>query len=283
MTDSGPGNGILTAGGRWATLRWGLRSDPGQLRTNNEDFAGVVAPDGAEGGWDRSPMFVVADGMGGHASGEVASSVAVTVALESWSSGPPGANALRGALRSANLAVFDMANKPEHRGMGTTITALCFEGNQAAVAHVGDSRAYLVHGASCTQLTSDHSRVAEMVRMRMLSPEKAADHPLRSQLTRSLGSEPLVQVDLTRHAVERNDVLVLCSDGLWDLVSRAEIAQAVLPLQSEHEEARGAASTLVDLALARGAPDNVTAVVVAVTSDPPIAPEARRSFFRRRS
>jgi protein phosphatase len=253
------------------------------VRTNNEDFAGVVAPDGPESTWDRSPIFVVADGMGGHASGEVASSLAVTVALDSWASGPPGANALRGALRSANLAVFDMANKPEHRGMGTTITALCFEGGQAAVAHVGDSRAYLVHDSVCTQLTSDHSRVAEMVRMRMLAPEKAADHPLRSQLTRSLGSEPLVQIDLVRQAVVRGDVVMLCSDGLWDLVSRTEIADAVAPLQSEHEEARGAASNLVDLALSRGAPDNVTAVVVAVTSDPPIAPEGRRSFFRRRS
>jgi len=283
MTDSGPGNGILTAGGRWSTLRWGLRSDPGHLRTTNEDFAGVIAPEGAETTWDRSPLFVVADGMGGHASGEVASSVAVTTALDAWASGPAGSGALRGVLRSANLAVFDMANKPEHRGMGTTITALCFEGSQAAVAHVGDSRAYLVHDSACVQLTSDHSRVAEMVRMKMLSPEQAANHPMRSQLTRSLGNEPLVQVDLTRQTLERGDVLVLCSDGLWDLVSRAEIALAVAPLQSEHEEARGAASTLVDLALERGAPDNVTAVVVAVTADPPIAPEARRSFFRRRS
>lgn len=283
MNDSGPGNGILTAGGRWSTLRWGLRSDPGHLRATNEDFAGVIAPEGPEATWDRSPLFVVADGMGGHASGEVASSVAVTTALGAWTSGPAGSNALRGALRSANLAVFDMANKPEHRGMGTTITALCFEGNQAAVAHVGDSRAYLVHGNTCTQLTSDHSRVAEMVRMKMLSPEQAANHPMRSQLTRSLGNEPLVQVDLTRQTLERGDVMILCSDGLWDLVSRAEIAQAVAPLQREHEEARGAASTLVDLALERGAPDNVTVVVVAVTADPPIAPEARRSFFRRRS
>ncbi len=207
----------------------------------------------------------------------------MTVALETWVSGAAGSNALRGAMRSANLAVYDMANKPEHRGMGTTLTALCFEGSQAAIAHVGDSRAYLVRGEECTQLTADHSRVAEMVRMKMLSPERAAGHPMRSQLTRSLGSEPLVQVDLTRQPIERGDVLVLCSDGLWDLVSRHEIAHAVQALQREHEEARGAASTLVDLALERGAPDNVTAVVVAVTADPPVAPESRRSFFRRRT
>jgi PPM family protein phosphatase len=167
--------------------------------------------------------------------------------------------------------------------MGTTLTALTLSGREALIAHVGDSRAYRVHGGQCTQLTSDHSRAAEMVRMKLITPEQAANHPNRSMLTRSLGGEPAVQIDLIRQPIEDKDVLVLCSDGLWDLVSRAEIAEVCGAIgSSTFPTPNEAAPHLIDLALKRGAPDNVTVLLVRVTSALPFPPAlAKRSFFRR--
>jgi protein phosphatase len=167
--------------------------------------------------------------------------------------------------------------------MGTTITALTLAGREAVIAHVGDSRAYLVRGDQCTQLTTDHSRAAELLRMRLITPEQAADHPARSMLTRSLGADMMVSVDIVKQPVARNDVFVLCSDGMWDMVSRPDIAHIVggigsddLPTPAE------AARRLTETAIKRGATDNVTALVVRITSDQPIAAgAARRSFFRR--
>ena len=164
--------------------------------------------------------------------------------------------------------------------MGTTVVALTIAGNEVHVGHVGDSRAYLVRGRQCTQLTSDHSRVAEMLRMRLITPEQAATHPARAQLTRSLGATPSVRVDVNNSLLERHDSLILCSDGLWDLVSKSEIAALTVK-----RPAAEAAQTMLDLALERGAPDNVTVVVVTVTADLLAAPSApERSwlpFFRR--
>jgi protein phosphatase len=168
--------------------------------------------------------------------------------------------------------------------MGTTLTALTLAGREALVAHVGDSRAYLVRGATCTQLTSDHSRVAEMVRMKLLSPEQAARHPARSQLTRSLGGAVSLQVDIVRQPIERDDVFVLCSDGLWDEIASAELAGvARAVVGGEVRNPAAAAAHLVGLAIERGAADNVTAIVVRVATNLPIPAAApRRSLFRRR-
>jgi protein phosphatase len=251
------------------------------MRESNEDFAGAFVLTTPDDAWDRGPLFVVADGMGGHAAGEVASAVAVQAALDHWSQGTPGPppQALRAAFRAANVAVYDAAVEPGHRGMGTTIVGATFAGHEAIVGHVGDSRAYLVHGGECVQLTGDHSRVGEMVRMRLLSPEEAAQHPARSQLTRSLGSDPGVQVDLTRQPIEAGDALVLCTDGLWDLVARAEMADAFAT--SQPASAAALSDTIVDLAIKRGGSDNVTAAVIVVTSALPIPAAAGRRLFRR--
>ena len=280
MTDSAAlppqasGNGRFDANASTGTFAWAVRSDPGQVREHNEDFAGAW-----HDGEDRGPIFVVADGLGGHAAGEVASRLAVDAALNDWTSGSPSAPqaAIRNAVRKANVAVFDAALEHNKRGMGTTIVAATLAGREAVVAHVGDSRAYLVHEDRCTQLTADHSRVAEMVRMKLITPEQAANHPARSMLTRSLGGEPMVQVDVNRHPVEHGDVLVLCSDGLWDLVSRNELTEAA------RLGPREAADHVVELALKRGAPDNVTVLLVSVTSQEPVpAASGRRSLFGRR-
>jgi protein phosphatase len=267
-------------------LSWGLRSEAGPLRGHNEDYAGVFAPTTPDDSWDRGPVFVVADGLGGHAAGEVASRAAVEALLSSWTDGTPDdpAKALRAATRVANTAVLDRSFTDGRSGMGTTLTALTLAGRNAILTHVGDSRAYLVRGDSCRQLTTDHSRVGEMMRMKLLTPEQAANHPARSQLTRSIGGDLTVQVDVVRESLEVGDTFVLCSDGLWDDVRSQEIA-AIAGALGSHElpTAVAAADALVSLAVERQAADNVTAVVVHVPSGLPIpaAGARRRSLFRR--
>ena len=278
------GNGSLAAHAVLSKLSFAMRSEIGRVRATNEDYSDAFVPTTPDDAWDRGPLFAVADGMGGHAAGEVASRVAVQAALETWSRGAPSApvSGLRGSIRAANIAVYDAAMEPGHRGMGTTILLLTLAGREAIVGHVGDSRAYLVRRSVCTQLTADHSRVGEMVRMKLLTPEEAAVHPARSQLTRSLGADVAVQVDLTRQPVEQGDTVLLCTDGLWDLVSRAEMAASVAGA-GEHPSAPPAAAVdeLVELALKRGAPDNVTVLTVSVTSALPIPAAAGRRLFRR--
>jgi serine/threonine protein phosphatase PrpC len=263
-----------------------MRSEAGDVRPHNEDYAGAYAPTTPDDAWDRGPLFVVADGLGGHAAGEVASRLAVETVLASWTTGVAAAprQALRTAARAANTAVYDAGLELGRRGMGTTLTALTLAGREALVVHVGDSRAYLVRGDQCSQLTPDHSRAGEMLRMKLITAEQAATHPARSMLTRSLGADLSVQFDVVDSSVEAGDTFLLCSDGLWDSVRRAELAGAAASIGTEAAPTPAqAADALVDLALKRGAADNVTVVVVRVKSDRPIpAASSRRSLFRRR-
>ena len=174
----------------------------------------------------------------------------------------------------------DAGHDTGRRGMGSTLTALALAGREAVIAHIGDSRAYLVRSGQASQLTADHSRVGEMLRMRLITAEQAARHPARSMLTRSLGTEPMVQIDLVRQAAELGDVFVLCSDGLWDSVARGEIAQ--LAGGGGEDEARtpaAAAASLIELALKRDAPDNVTVAVIRLLAH---GPAQGRRLFRRR-
>jgi PPM family protein phosphatase len=279
------GNGRIEAHAVLAKLAWGLVSDPGKVREHNEDFAGAFVPTTPDDAWDRGPLWVLADGMGGHAAGEVASRLATDTVLATWTAdNPPApANALRSGVRAANVAVLDAGMEQGRRGMGTTLCALTLAGTDAFIANVGDSRAYRVRDGACTQLTTDHSRVAEMLRMRMITPEQAANHPARSMLTRSLGGEPIVQVDVVKEAIRKDDTFVLCSDGVWDVVSRGDIAEVAVAIGSGDLPTPGdAARRLVDTAIGRGTTDNVTAVVVRITSERPIpAAGGRRLFFRK--
>jgi protein phosphatase len=287
VNDRTVGNGELQGHAVLAKLAWGLRSHCGPVREQNEDYAAALVSTAPDDAWDRSPLFVVADGMGGHAAGEVASRTAVVSVVGAWTSDAPigSAKGLRAAVRAANLAVIDAAEEPGRHGMGTTLTALTLSGREASIAHVGDSRAYLIRGDSCIQVTVDHSRAGDMLRMKLITAEQAANHPARSQLTRSLGSDPLVQVDVYRQSIEQGDTWVLCSDGLWDVVGSRDIVDTIGAIGRDRDIATAgdAAQQLVDLAIERRTLDNVSAVVVRVTSDRPIPPELRRSRFRRRS
>jgi len=280
------GNGHLSGGATMGKFSWGYCSDPGEAREHNEDFVSAKVATTPDDAWDRSPLFALADGMGGHAAGEVASRVAVETAIDTFVDASPGSlpQMLRGAVRSANLAVSDAAMTEGRHGMGTTMLLAALSGHEAVLANVGDSRAYLLRGESCLQLTTDHSRVAEMVRMRMISPEQAATHPARSQLTRTLGGDPFTQADIVRQPISRADVIVLCTDGLWDVTDHGALVAAAGRLANrDTATARDMADQLVSQAITRGATDNVSAVVIHITSDLPIPPAGRRRLRFRRS
>jgi serine/threonine protein phosphatase PrpC len=237
-----------------------LRTDVGRVRSENQDFGSVVNPidQGAHSG---ERLLIVADGMGGHRGGATASRMAgETVKTQYEASGTDDiTGALHDALTRANSRIFNEAQtNADLRGMGTTTSALLVRGNQAWLAHVGDSRIYLVRGDSITQLTEDHSLVAVMVREGLLTSKEAEHHPRRNVLQRSIGVSEEVDVDVRGpFEVQELDTFVLCSDGLHGLVKPDEIKDIVLKSISIEE----AADTLVKCALERGGPDNVTVIV----------------------
>ena len=228
---------------------FGSRTDIGCVRDHNEDSL-VVQP----------PLYVVADGMGGHAAGEVASEIAVQVIAERAPSTPDGAE-LSAAVGAANEEILLAARDGRGRdGMGTTVTAAILEGERLVIAQVGDSRAYLLHQGRLQQLTRDHSLVADMIEAGRLTPEEARVHPGRSVITRALGSVEGTQPDIYELNVEAGDRLLLCSDGLTGMVRDAEIEKIL----SHVHDPQQCASQLTDEALAAGGHDNVTVVVVDV-------------------
>jgi protein phosphatase len=236
------------------------RSDVGRRRPANED-AYALAP--------SLGLFLVADGMGGHVAGQVASQLAAKSTVEALQQ-VHGRDAtltekLRYCVACANRHIFETAQaKPELAGMGTTLVAVLAGRGRVALAHVGDSRAYLVRGGRIRQLTDDHSLVADLVRRREISPEAAHDHPHRHVLTRALGVRRRIDADLAELTPAAGDVLALCSDGLTNHVGDAEIATAV----ANEEQLDDACARLVDLANGRGGEDNITIALVRCDENP---------------
>lgn len=222
-------------------------SDVGLVRSGNED-AYLISP----------PLYAVADGLGGHSAGEIASSIAVET-LQDTAPRRADAKALGRAVRQANTAVITAAEDGRGRsGMGTTITAAMIEGTRIAVAHVGDSRAYLLHLGELQQITDDHSMVADMVRRGTLTLEESRHHPNRSVITRALGSDPNLLVDTLEVDAAPGDRLLLCSDGLTSMVEDQLIEQV---LGASHTPQQ-TVDRLIGYALDAGGQDNVTVVVV---------------------
>jgi PPM family protein phosphatase len=223
-------------------------TDVGRVRDGNEDDYIDQA--------DRLGLVAVADGMGGHRGGEVASATA----LEALRAAVANGQTLRDAIEGANDAVLEKsASDQELHGMGTTLTAgMLGSDGYLTVGHVGDSRAYLVRDGELTQITNDHSLVEEMVRGGELTPEQAEVHPQRSIITRALGIDPQVEVDEYPIDLQPGDRILLCSDGLTTMVRPDEIANI---LNREHDPKR-AAQLLVDAANEAGGEDNVTAVII---------------------
>ena len=247
-----------------ATTTFGSRTDIGCLRDHNEDSL-VVTP----------PLFAVADGMGGHAGGEVASEIAVNVLAERAPAHPDPA-ALGRAVEEANRAIIVAAHEGRGReGMGTTMTAAMLEGERLIIAQVGDSRAYLLHQGKLQQLTRDHSLMADMIEAGQLTPEEARSHPNRSVITRALGSDPHTQPDLYEINVETGDRLLICSDGLSGMVCDNDIESTLARVRDPQR----CASQLVNEAIANGGHDNVTVIVADVTG----FAEVRRKKMARKT
>src|SRR3954447_5022066 len=233
----------------------GASTNTGQVREGNEDSYLVDR---------RLDLFAVADGMGGHRAGEIASATALDGLKLAVTEGNPVAD----AVGRANTAVWDKAAADtELAGMGTTLTAAIFDAGTLTIAHVGDSRAYLLRGDQLERLTTDHSLVEELIRDGKLTEEQAAVHPQRSIITRALGVDSSVEVDVYSLVLESGDRVILCSDGLTSMVRPAGIAE----LLRAETDPTAAANALVDAANAAGGEDNITVVVldaVAEAKDP---------------
>jgi protein phosphatase len=242
-------------------------TDVGRKRKGNEDSLFLNA---------EQRLYVVADGMGGHAAGEIASRVAVDAINEfvvltgggeeiTWPFGLDESisydgNRLKTAIRHANRKVLEATRESaEYEGMATTVAAVLVDGEVANLAHVGDSRIYLWSGGELRQLTSDHSWVNEQIQSGVISAEQARSHPLRNVVTRALGGRSDLVVDVQSRRVREGDVLLLCSDGLTTMITDDGIA-AILE-RAQGDVAR-AAQELVDEANARGGDDNITVVLL---------------------
>ncbi|MEV6301580.1 protein phosphatase 2C domain-containing protein [Actinoplanes sp. NPDC051861] len=234
-------------------LRWAAVTDQGHVRSNNEDshYAG-----------DR--LLVVADGMGGMAAGDLASRITIDamVSLDVPIGTEHQMDALHKALEMANGRIAEMvAADPSLQGMGTTLTAVLFNGERAAMAHVGDSRAYLLRDGRLNQLTKDDTYVQMLIDQGLLKPEEAAGHPRRAVVTRVLQGEPVSPAYVIVEPVP-GDRWLLCSDGLTGVVADPVIEQEMQTIA----DPKSCAERLVDLALRGGGPDNVTVIVADVTS-----------------
>ena len=244
--------GAQTVTGSTARLSWGARSDVGLVRSHNEDSFLV-----------RAPLFAVCDGMGGHAAGEVASAIAVQSLADQ---APMNADdiLLGAAVEAANTAVIKGASEGKGKaGMGSTCTCLLIEDDHMAIAHVGDSRLYLLHRGTLVRLTHDHSYVEELVDAGEITADEARVHPSRSVITRALGSDPDMYADHFTLNVSTEDRLILCSDGLSSMIEDSEIE--AIAVSSATPQA--AADNLVAAALTAGGHDNVTVIVVDVIDD----------------
>ena len=234
-------------------LVFAAATDVGRMRKNNEDSY-----------LSSKPVAAVADGMGGHSAGEVASAIAIEelAALRErgpWENETAATDDLKQAILRANRRIREMAAS-DHKlnGMGTTLVALLEDGDMVHVANVGDSRGYLLRQGELSQVTVDHSLVQELVDDGRLSPEDAERHPQRSVITRALGIDPEVEFDLFTYKLQVGDRLLLCSDGLSDVVGTTQIRNVLLRVRSPQKAAR----QLVTVANEQGGPDNITVIVV---------------------
>jgi protein phosphatase len=253
------------------------RTDVGRTREHNEDSflvadltAGTIGEEAVirtHSVGPRGALFMVADGLGGAAAGEIASNMAVEVVLQelqrTWVSSPKSdpdafAHAMKKACETANARIYDYAMKnPDHRGLGTTATMAGLLGDTLYLVQVGDSRAYLIRGGVAQQITKDQSLMQRLIEAGELTPEEAEQSERRNIILQALGPEPTVKIDLTHQRVRRGDMLVLCTDGLSGQVRKEDIASVV----SEQPDLEHAGQTLINRANENGGPDNITVVI----------------------
>jgi PPM family protein phosphatase len=230
------------------------RSDQGRIRTTNEDSC-IANPD--------KKIFIVADGMGGHAAGEIASQITAKTVEEILSGGDPGfgtPDLLRFAIQEANTRVFETQKvQSEYRGMGSTLTALTFTDQEYHIAQVGDSRAYLLRNKMLSQLTRDHSLVWPLFESGLLTKDDISRHPQKNLITRSIGTQSQVEPELEKGDALQGDIFLLCSDGLTDVLKDRDIMNF---LSEEGVGPQEMSERLIQAANTGGGPDNVTVVLV---------------------
>ena len=251
-------------------LRVAQRTDRGSVRPNNEDS--LLA---------HPPLVAVADGVGGHNAGEVASALAVDV-LEEWieTLERDGGDKLQDAASDAHRRIYARAqSETQLHGMATTLTAAWIDRGKCTIAHVGDSRAYLLRDGELRQLTEDHSWVAQMVKDGRITPEEAYEHPWRNYVVQALGGQPDVAIEMLRVDLRTGDRLLLASDGLTDMVRPDSLREILV----ENEDAETASRTLVERAKEAGGTDNITVVLVDVAGDDPDVGFVHRLLRRARS
>jgi protein phosphatase len=235
-------------------MNWSYRTDTGLVRALNEDSLCLSPEKG---------FFAVADGMGGHRAGEVASSIALQVLQrqldQRLNRGEKPEEALVDSIKAANTSIYEKsAQNPEWAGMGTTITACLKLEQEIIIGQVGDSRAYLLQGNGITRLTVDHSLVQEMVKSGGITEEQAFVHPQRNVLTRALGTGPFLEVDLYRVKVNQGDLLLLCTDGLTGYLRQDDLFDIV----SSAPDLDTAVDRLLKKAIQSGGADNITIILV---------------------
>jgi len=237
-------------------IEYGAQSDQGMIRTSNEDSF-IADP--------QSNTYLVADGMGGHAAGEIASHIAASTVgelLSGLSQNSDVEELLQAAVQEANRRVFEAQKlNPEYRGMGSTLTVLTIPDSRFYLAQVGDSRAYLYRDKTLSQLSRDHSLVWPLFEKGLMSKDDISRHPQKNLITRSIGTHPEVEADLESGALVEGDVFLLCSDGLTDVLSDHDILQILSNGSMNPQEM---SEKLVQAANFGGGPDNVTVVVVSV-------------------
>jgi protein phosphatase len=237
-------------------LRWGATTDLGMVRQQNEDAFHA-----------EENLYIVADGMGGHNAGEVASALAVSTVRSGARMGIRTADQFRELVQQANTAIYTASlDDSTQSGMGTTLTGVAVipgEEPRILIANVGDSRTYLFRSGALTRLSVDHSYVQELLNEGIITPEEARVHPRRNIVTRAMGIDRFVQVDVFSHLVRTGDRLVLCSDGLVDEVADIDIARVL----TEHSDPQDTAEALVLVANANGGRDNTTVIVLDILDD----------------
>ena len=251
-------------------LSVGAQTDVGMVRNNNEDNFFIIPEKG---------LLVVADGMGGHASGEIASKMAIDVIRDYFDGLSNGqekligtyldefsrsTNRMASAMRLANMAVYEASrSSPQWHGMGTTLACVFVENNRLSIAHVGDSRVYLIRAGEIEQLTDDHSLVYEQVKRDLITKEEAEKSEMKNILTRAIGIAPDVDVDIDEMSLADGDILLLCTDGLTGMV----LDDQILSVVTATRDPNAACDTLIRLANENGGRDNVTVVTAYIMKE----------------
>lgn len=269
---AGPADGKnFEASWSGAYLEAHMMTDVGLKRQKNEDSCLMCAPEDATLAGRKGLFFSVADGMGGASAGEFASRMSLRAMHNAYYTGPSGPipTSLEDALEEANQCVFEEAEvNPDYAGMGTTVSAVLIDGGWAYIAQVGDSRVYLLRdGAAIHQITEDHSLVAEQVRSGVISEQEAENSSFKNLITRAVGIKADVEVDLFAVRLRHGDTLLICSDGLCNMVSNGDIAGCIA-----NGDLKAGTRKVVDLALENGGSDNITALTIRVTDVPPRSP-----------